>query len=92
MKNNHLDAHICFIYQSPSKSEMYLYVNQKDTFDTVPGDLLKKFGSPVFTMMLDLSKRESLARESLETVKQNLINQGYHLQLPPLVETLFEKK
>lgn len=81
----------CFIYGSSKKNEMYLYINDKDNFDDVPEVLLNKFGGPTFVMMLDLSQRKSLARESLTTVKQNLAEQGYHLQMPPKIEKLYEK-
>ena len=73
----------CFIYRSPKRDEMYLYISHKDCFDDVPEELLKTFGRPQFSMMVDLTKRESLARVSLQQVKNGLQERGYFLQMPP---------
>jgi len=73
----------CWIYKSPRKEEMYLYVNQQDNFDEVPEALLKQFGIPVFVMQLSLSADRKLARENAETVIASLKDQGFHLQMPP---------
>jgi len=91
MKSYSKKSQCCFIYASAKKNEMYLYINDKDNFDDVPEALLSKFGVPIFVMVLELSQRKSLARESLTTVKQNLAEQGYHLQMPPVIEKLSEK-
>jgi hypothetical protein len=72
----------CFIYKSPKKEEMYLYLNQKDCFEAVPEALLVRFGSPVFIMELELTAERKLARESSLTVIENLHKQGFHLQMP----------
>ncbi len=92
MKSYSEKSQCCFIYASSKKNEMYLYINEKDNFDDVPEALLSQFGTATFVMMLELSQRKSLARESLITVKQNLAEQGYHLQMPPVIENLSEKK
>lgn len=78
----------CFIYRSPKKDEMYLYVVEKDYFNDVPESLLKSFGKPEFAMMLDLDKRDSLARVSIHQVKQGLTDKGFFLQMPPTTEEL----
>ena len=73
----------CWIYKSPKKQEMYLYIKQQDCFDDVPEALLSHFGNPVFIMELVLTPDRKLARENIQTVINNLHQQGFHLQMPP---------
>ncbi|MEJ2620657.1 MAG: YcgL domain-containing protein [Candidatus Thiodiazotropha sp.] len=73
----------CWIYRSPKKEEMYLYVAAEGDFSKVPEVLLKKFGSPEKVMELALNKNRKLAREEVSVVMQNLLTQGFHLQMPP---------
>ncbi|RMH35589.1 MAG: YcgL domain-containing protein [Gammaproteobacteria bacterium] len=79
---------LAYIYRSPKKDEMYLYVAQKDDFSNVPQALMARFGTPQWVMALDLATREKLAREDIDEVRANLESQGYHLQLPPPPEKL----
>ena len=73
------------VYRSRAKEQMYLYVLKKDDFSPVPGKLLKIFGQPEFSLQLNLSKRKRLARVELSEVKAALKEQGYYLQLPPVI-------
>ena len=73
----------CWIYKSPKKQEMYLYITRQDHFEDVPEMLLKKFGQPLFVMELELTPERKLARENVETVLNNLAENGFHLQMPP---------
>jgi uncharacterized protein YcgL (UPF0745 family) len=73
----------CWIYKSPKKQEMYLYLKQENDFDDIPEALLKRFGNPVFVMQLELTAERKLARENSQTVINNLQQQGFHLQMPP---------
>lgn len=80
----------CWIYKSPKKDEMYLYLDRHDDFSQVPELLLKQFGQPVFVMKLSLSPAKKLAREEVSIVISNLDKQGFHLQMPPkLVPELY---
>ncbi len=79
---------LCYIYKSPKKQEMYLYVNARDAFDDVPEALLQPFGKPIFVMILKLTPERALARENAESIIDNLATQGYHLQIPPPPEIL----
>ncbi len=72
-----------WIYKSPRKDEMYLYLTGEAAFDDVPPPLLQRFGEPVFVMKLDLNPERVLAREDVNTVMGNLRRQGFHLQMPP---------
>lgn len=73
----------CWIYRSSRKDEMYLYLSRQDDFDDVPEALLKRFGNPLFVMQLELTAERKLARENPQTVINNLVQQGFHLQMPP---------
>ncbi len=76
----------CWVYRSPRKSEMYLYLAKEDDFDAIPADLLKRFGEPILVIELELSAGRKLAREDVNRVMANLREQGFHLQLPPKLQ------
>ena len=73
----------CWVYRSPRKQEMYLYLVEEDAFDKVPDELLQRFGEPIPVIGLELSAERQLAREDVNQVMHNLRTQGYHLQMPP---------
>lgn len=73
------------VYRSKAKDQMYLYLEKKDDFSSVPEALLKIFGQPEFAMQLNLAKRQKLARVELSDVKDALDEQGYYLQMPPVI-------
>ncbi len=80
----------CWVYRSPRKQEMYLYLAEEDGFDCVPDDLLQGFGEPVLVIELELDAQRKLAREDVGKVMANLRSQGFHLQMPPnLQPTLY---
>ncbi|MET0091712.1 MAG: YcgL domain-containing protein [Candidatus Thiodiazotropha sp.] len=76
----------CWIYRSPRKDEMYLYVCREDDFSTVPEALLNRFGTPQRVMSLILGPERKLAREDVNQVLKNLESQGFHLQMPPKMD------
>ncbi|MCP3674779.1 MAG: YcgL domain-containing protein [Gammaproteobacteria bacterium] len=76
---------ISYIYSSSLKSEMYLYTTIRDDFSTVPEPLLKAFGKPDFSMVVNLDKRDKLARVDISLVTQKLKEDGYYLQMPPTI-------
>jgi len=73
----------CWIYRSPRKDEMYLYLAEQDGFSAVPEALLRHFGRPHFVMELELGPEQRLAREDADEVRANLAERGFHLQMPP---------
>ncbi|NMP26713.1 hypothetical protein GW590_07550 [Rahnella sp. SAP-1] len=79
---------LCAIYRSTKRDQTYLYVEKKDDFTQVPEELMKSFGQPIFSMIVNLGTREKLATADIEKVKQELTEQGYYLQVPPPVENL----
>jgi uncharacterized protein len=76
----------CWIYKSPRKDEMYLYLAREDGFDAVPDALLTQFGKPVFVMEIELHEGRTLAREDVNQVRANLRARGFHLQMPPALK------
>ena len=73
----------CWIYRSSRKEEMFLYLRQEDCFDDVPKPLLDRFGQASLVMELDLHPQQTLAREDVNVVMANLLEHGFHLQMPP---------
>ena len=73
----------CWIYRSSNKDQMYLYLAAEDAFDSAPVELMQTFGTPVLVMQLLLDSDKALAREDIQTVMQNLAENGWHLQMPP---------
>jgi uncharacterized protein YcgL (UPF0745 family) len=73
----------CWIYKSPRKQEMYLYLAEEDGFDELPEALTSRFGKPEFVMELELHADRPLARENVTQVMANLRERGFHLQMPP---------
>ena len=76
----------CWIYRSPKKDEMYLYLATEDDFSPVPEALQQRFGTPQRVMQLSLSPARKLARVDVEKVILSLREQGYFLQMPPKLE------
>ena len=76
----------CWIYKSPRKQEMYLYLATQDGFDDLPEALMSRFGKPEFVMELELHEDRPLAREDVTKVMANLRERGFHLQMPPELE------
>ena len=76
----------CWIYKSSKKDEMYLYLARENDFEAVPEMLMKRFGQARFVMQLELSPDKKLAREDTQQVIHNLLENGFHLQLPPVLQ------
>lgn len=76
---------IAYIYRSKKKEGAYLYLARGKKLEDVPQELRTLIEPCIQVMQLNLSKREKLASEDIVKVKENLADQGYHLQLPPKV-------
>ncbi len=82
-----------YIYKSSRKSELYLYITQKDDFSNVPPSLVDSMGKePIFVMEIELTPERKLARENINTVIQNLATKGFHLQIPPPTANIIDFK
>lgn len=78
---------ICTIHRSEKKQGTYLYLAPEKSLEDIPEELQKVLGKCVQVMELNLDKRDKLASQDIEKVKQNLKDQGYHLQIPPKIST-----
>ena len=78
---------ICVVYRSERKTGAYLYLAREKTLADVPQELLQLLGECTQVLQLNLAKRNKLASENIELVKENLQSQGYHLQMPPKTHT-----
>ena len=76
------------IFKSPKRDEMYLYVQKKAQFEQVPEVLLTQFGQPEHVMDLLLTKDKPLARADTAKVIQEILTNGFYLQMPPKKESL----
>ena len=73
----------CSVIRSSLKDFTYIYLLAGQAYEDLPTALKKVFGEAEFVMDLELSPERQLALEDVEKVMQNLLEQGYHLQLPP---------
>jgi uncharacterized protein len=73
----------CFIYKSLKKDELYLYLDKRDDFSSVPEALLKSFGRLAFVMELRLTSQRKLAKEDVGKVMEGILSRGFFVQMPP---------
>ena len=73
----------CYVYRSKRKAETYLYLPEAEGFSVVPDVLMRVFGPPELAMDLVLSPHRRLASEDVLVVLRNLLDRGFHLQMPP---------
>ena len=73
----------CVVYKGVRKSEAYLFVKRDYDISKVPSDLLEALGTLEKVMNLELSPGQTLARADPDTVRQQLRDKGFYLQLPP---------
>ncbi len=78
------------IFKGDKKEEMYLYVDQKEGLQKVPGDLLASFGRIESVMVLPMNQEKKLARVKASDVLRGIKKEGYFLQMPPSLEALAE--
>ena len=83
--------HLCQIYRSPRREEMYLYVDKARGLDDVPEALLRQFGEPEPVMTLLISPERRLARADATEVLAQIETQGYYLQMPPTADELLRR-
>jgi len=73
---------MCGIYRSDTKIGLYIYLEKDKKIADLPDELIKLIGKYTKVMELDLSTRDKLANENIQAVKNNLTEQGYHVQVP----------
>ena len=82
---------LCTVYRSLKKADTYLYIEKKGDFDKVPAPLKDLLGKLTLVMTIDLDKRTNLGQADLAKVKQELIDNGFYLQLPPPTENMLDE-
>jgi len=82
---------LCTIYKCSKRADTFLYVEKADDFSKVPEELRKLIGTPKLFMTLDLDGRKKLGVAELEKVKNELLENGFYLQLPPPVKNLLDE-
>ncbi len=73
----------CFVYRSPRRDLLYLYVPAEGDFSSVPGELMATFGEPELVMQLELTPDRQLVRATGREVIEALQSRGFYLQTPP---------
>lgn len=74
----------CSVHRSRKRADTYLFVCQQETtFEAVPELLLRSLQPMEHVMDLVLHPQRTLVREPALKVMRNLLEQGWHLQLPP---------
>ena len=72
----------CYIYRCSAKFDMYIYLTEKNNFDSIDDSIKKKLGTLDFAMELEIKPDTKLAKEDPQKIIENLKSQGFHLQLP----------
>ena len=72
-----------FVYKSLRKAETYQYLREKDSFDVVPPMVRAPLGELQPVLEFDLTPERRLARADADVVRVNLVERGFHLQVPP---------
>ena len=71
-------------YKSLRKADTYIYLAERDNFDSIPDALMTRMGELEFVLEFKLSSARKLAKEDPQKVLQSLDKQGFHLQLPEM--------
>lgn len=74
---------LAHVYKSLRKADTYLYLRARDQFDLVPAPLREQLGALEHVLDVELTPGRRLAKEDPATVRANLVERGFHLQLPP---------
>ena len=73
------------VFKSAKKNDFYLFIKADMEFDSLPRELRNSFGTPIFVMDLTIDEQRSLARADPFKVLSALKENGFYLQLPPVV-------
>ena len=73
----------CVIYKGSRKPDTYLFIEREADFSRIHAALLDALGTLEKVMSLELVPGRTLAGADPVTVRQQLRDTGYYLQLPP---------
>ena len=74
---------MCAVYGSKRYPEMYLYALKDKRVDSLPSELLQRFGPPRKIMEILLTPEKPLARVDASHVLESIAVRGFYLQMPP---------
>ena len=77
------DSIDCHVYRSKYKTGMYIYLTEKDHFDSLPAELRKRVGTLEFSFSFALTESKKLIRYDTKEVIKQLKESGFFLQMPP---------
>ncbi len=72
-----------FVYKSRRRADTYIFLAARDDFACLPEALRSGLGELSFVLAVDLVPGRRLALSDPEVVRANLVQCGFHLQLPP---------
>ena len=72
-----------FVYKSLRKADTYVYLAGRDDFGRIPDPVRGELGALDFVLEVALTPGRRLAREDADVVRANLVDRGFHLQMPP---------
>lgn len=72
-----------YVYKSQRKADTYVYLRERDGFESIPEPLRTPLGALAFVLAVELTAERKLAREDVAVVRANLAARGFHLQFPP---------
>jgi uncharacterized protein YcgL (UPF0745 family) len=72
-----------YVYKSQRKQDTYVYLAKRDDFDVIPATLGATLAPYTFVMEVALTPERRLAQADAALVRANLVERGFHLQLPP---------
>ena len=74
----------CVIYKGSRRADTYLFIERESDFSRVPATLLDALGTLEKVMSLELLHGRTLAGADPVPVRQQLLDAGFYLQLPPV--------
>lgn len=78
----------CYVYRSEKRADTYVYLREEGAFDVLPEALRASLQPLVAALSFELVEGRRLAREDAAVVRANLLERGFHIQLPPPADYL----
>lgn len=73
-----------YVYKSLRKADTYLFLSVRDDFARLPDPLRQQLDPLQFVLEVELTPERKLARADAATVRENLVERGFHIQFPPV--------
>lgn len=81
---------LLYVYKSAMKKGAYLYLSEKEGFDSLPELLKAEFGQPIFVMALAPHKYQVLTGVPRDRVIDGVQKQGFYLYIPPPTQNVLK--